>query len=134
MELTLTLQTFLLLYGGLGGWLGIAFAIYLQRVCPRPAHPAAVLSVFVMGFTMLSGTALLADVLRIYHPYLPTALIVTVYTLLTIAECAVVTAHVRPAVFSDLRIFAAEQPYLTNRDAGQSRRGDRRAPDENDAE
>lgn len=97
-----------LLYGGIGGLLGISLSIYLYRVRNPPAHPALVFAVYAIGFTMVMAT------LALSHGPVSRAAKFTIiffeYTLLILAQLLLFATHTHPDARVQIRGWMFDTP------------------------
>lgn len=103
-------EQLLIAYGGLGGWLGIAFAVYLHRVRPVQYNPASVLAIFALGFSMLTTTVMLADFYATQVAMF--TLVFVAYTLMILAELALFGHDAQLRFVRDVREWLAEPRFV----------------------
>lgn len=103
--------TLILLYGGLGGWLGMFLAVYLYLIRPEPAHPSTVLGVFTLGFAMLMATVLISDAFLLSRAEWFGVLFVT-YTLMVLSEVGLFAEEMYPDMTSNIYDFLFRPPHF----------------------
>lgn len=114
----ITPETIVSLWGGFGGWLGIAYAVYLHRMrSPYETNAAHILGVFAMGFTMLLSSVLIVGQFPGWVSLLGVAV---AYTMLIVAETALFGQDAAEAIVADLKQWGLDKPYFVRKEKAEA--------------
>lgn len=99
------------LYGGLGGWAGMAYATYLQRVRdPDEFSFVTTFGVFSMGFALLATSGMLV---ANPPPWASLFILVLVYTLLIVSQTLLFGIHATPEMVDNVSEWLSK-PYFVH--------------------